>query len=142
MKRVLVADDNPVSRELIREILEDDDCEAIEAGDGREALEKVRSHRPDLALLDIQMPLMDGNAVVRELRADPEFSKLPVVALTAYAMQGDRERAMARGFNAYITKPIDIPAFRAKVANKPTAWRNPSPISSWSLSTILRRASS
>lgn len=117
MKRVLVADDNPVSRELIREILENDDCEVIEAGDGREALEKVREHRPDLALLDIQMPVMDGNAVVRELRADPQLSKLPVVALTAYAMQGDRERALALGFNSYITKPIDIPAFRVEVAD-------------------------
>jgi CheY-like chemotaxis protein len=116
MKRVLVADDNPVSRELIREILEDDDCEVIEAGDGREALEKVREHRPDLALLDIQMPVMDGNAVLRELRADPQFSKLPVAALTAYAMQGDREKALTLGFNSYITKPIDIPSFRAEVA--------------------------
>jgi two-component system, cell cycle response regulator DivK len=116
MKRVLVADDNPVSRELIREILESDDCEVIEAGDGREALEKVREHRPDLALLDIQMPVMDGNAVVREIRADPQLSMLPVVALTAYAMQGDREKALALGFNSYITKPIDIPAFRAEVA--------------------------
>jgi CheY-like chemotaxis protein len=117
MKRVLVADDNPVSRELIREILEDDDCEVIEAGDGREALEKVREHRPDLALLDIQMPVMDGNAVVREIRADAQLSKLPVVALTAYAMQGDREKALALGFNSYITKPIDIPAFRTEVAD-------------------------
>ena len=116
MKRVLVADDNPVSRELIREILENNDCEVIEAGDGREALDKVREHRPDLALLDIQMPVMDGNAVVREIRADPQLSKLPVVALTAYAMQGDREKALALGFNFYITKPIDIPAFRAAVA--------------------------
>ena len=116
MKKVLVADDNPVSRELIREILENNDCEVIEAGDGREALDKVREHRPDLALLDIQMPVMDGNAVVREIRADPQLSKLPVVALTAYAMQGDREKALALGFNFYITKPIDIPAFRAAVA--------------------------
>jgi two-component system cell cycle response regulator DivK len=117
MKRVLVADDNPVSRELIREILADDDCELIEARDGREALEKLREHRPDLALLDIQMPVMDGNAVVREIRADPQLSKLPVVALTAYAMQGDREKALALGFNSYITKPIDIPSFRAEVAD-------------------------
>ena len=116
MKTVLVADDNPVSRELIREILETDDCEVIEAGDGREALEKLRQHLPDLALLDIQMPVLDGNAVIRELRADPQFSQLPVVALTAYAMQGDREKALSLGFNFYITKPIDIPVFRAKVA--------------------------
>ncbi|MBZ5592746.1 MAG: response regulator [Acidobacteriia bacterium] len=116
MKRVLVADDNPVSRELIREILENDDCEVIEAGNGREALERIREHQPDLALVDIQMPVMDGNAVIRELRADPRFSRMPVAALTAYAMQGDRERALALGFNTYITKPIDIPAFRTEVA--------------------------
>jgi two-component system, cell cycle response regulator DivK len=115
-KRVLIADDNAVSRELIREILEHDQYEVIEAGDGGEALAKVREHRPDLALLDIQMPVMDGNAVIREIRADPKLSQLPVAALTAYAMQGDRERALAAGFNSYITKPIEIPDFRAQVA--------------------------
>jgi len=115
-KRVLIADDNAVSRELIREILEHDQYEVIEAGDGGEALAKVREHRPDLALLDIQMPVMDGNAVIREIRADPRLSHLPVAALTAYAMQGDRERALAAGFNCYITKPIEIPDFRAQVA--------------------------
>ena len=115
-KRVLVADDNAVSRELIREILEYDQYEVIEGGDGGEALEKVRQHRPDLALLDIQMPVMDGNAVIRHIRADPALSNLPVAALTAYAMQGDRERALAAGFNSYITKPIEIPDFRAQVA--------------------------
>jgi len=115
-KRVLIADDNAVSRELIREILEHDQYEVIEAGDGGEALAKVREHRPDLALLDIQMPVMDGNAVIREIRADPRLSQLPVAALTAYAMQGDRERALAAGFNCYITNPIEIPDFRAQVA--------------------------
>jgi two-component system, cell cycle response regulator DivK len=115
-KRVLVADDNPVSRELIREILEYDHYEVIEAGDGGEALKKVREHRPDLALLDIQMPEMDGTAVVREIRADPTLAHIPVAALTAYAMQGDRERALAAGFTSYITKPIEIPDFRAQIA--------------------------
>ena len=65
MKKILVADDNVVSRELIREILETDDYEVIEAGDGREALEKISKHRPDLALLDIQMPVLNGNAAPR-----------------------------------------------------------------------------
>ena len=115
-KRVLIADDNAVSRELIREILEHDEYEVIEAGDGGEALRKAREHRPDLALLDIQMPVMDGNMVIREIRADPSLSHLPVAALTAYAMQGDRERALAAGFNCYITKPIEIPDLRAQVA--------------------------
>jgi two-component system cell cycle response regulator DivK len=115
-KRVLIADDNPVSRELIREILEYDHYEVIEAGDGGEALEKLRHHRPDLALLDIQMPVKDGNTVIQEIRGDPQLSHLPVAALTAYAMQGDREKALALGFNAYITKPIEITDFRARVA--------------------------
>jgi len=94
MKKILVADDNAVSRELIREILETDDYEVIEAGDGREALEKIREHQPDLALLDIQMPVLNGNAVIHQIRADPRFSGLPVAALTAFAMQGDREKAL------------------------------------------------
>ena len=115
-KKVLVADDNPVSRELIREILEYDQYEVIEAGDGGEALAKVREYQPDLALLDIQMPVMDGNAVIREIRSDPRLADLPVAALTAYAMQGDRERALAAGFTSYITKPIEIQDFRAAVA--------------------------
>jgi two-component system cell cycle response regulator DivK len=116
MKRILVADDNPVSRELIREILEGDGYEVIEAGNGQEALEKLCEYSPDLALLDIQMPILDVIALIRELRADARFSDLPVDAITAYAMQGDREKALSLGFSTYITKPIDIPAFRAQVA--------------------------
>lgn len=116
MKRILVADDNAVSRELIREVLLKDNYEVIEANNGREALEKVRQHQPDLALLDIQMPELDGNAVILELRADPRFERLPVAALTAYAMQGDREKALSLGFSSYITKPINIPAFRTQIA--------------------------
>ena len=73
MKKILVADDNAVSRELIREILETDDYEVIEAGDGREALDQIREHQPDLALLDIQMPVLNGNAVHP---ADPRRSPI------------------------------------------------------------------
>jgi len=66
--------------------------------------------------LDIQMPVLNGNAVIQQIRADPRISGLRVAALTAYAMQGDRERALSLGFNTYITKPVDIAAFRQKVA--------------------------
>jgi two-component system, cell cycle response regulator DivK len=116
MKKILVADDNAVSRELIREILETDDYEVIEAGDGREALDQIREHQPDLALLDIQMPVLNGNAVIQQIRSDPRLSGLPVAALTAFAMQGDCEKALSLGFDTYITKPIDIATFRVKVA--------------------------
>ncbi len=93
-KRVLVADDNPAGRELVRESLAEHVGSIIEASDGREALDKIREARPDLVLLDIQMPEMDGYAVLREIRSDPSLVGLRVVALTAFAMQGDRERAL------------------------------------------------
>lgn len=115
MKTVLVADDNAVSRELIREVLDNIDCEVLEACDGREALEKIRETRPDLVLLDIQMPFLDGYTVLEQIRKDPGFTILRVVALTAYAMQGDREKALAAGFDGYITKPIQIAELRSRL---------------------------
>ena len=106
MSKILVADDNAVSRELVREILNSPDYEVIEARDGREALKIISSTTPDLVLLDIQMPVQDGVSVVRQLRRDARFADLPVIALTAYAMRGDREKALEAGFDSYITKPI------------------------------------
>ena len=115
MIKVLVADDNPVSRELIREVLESADYQVLEAADGKEALERARASHPDVVLLDVQMPLMDGFAVLRQLRDDPRLAALPVAAITAYAMRGDRERALAAGFDDYITKPIHPASFRDSV---------------------------
>ena len=115
MKTILVADDNPVSRELISEILEAEGYRVIEAIDGGDALQKARETRPDLVLLDIQMPVMDGYTVLQELRHDHEFPSIRVVALTAFAMFGDREKALAAGFDGYITKPIKVSALRAEV---------------------------
>lgn len=115
MSRVLVADDNPVSRELIREILEPLDCEVLEAADGSEALETIRQALPDLVLLDIQMPVMDGFSVLQALRGDPRFATVRVAAITAYAMQGDREKALTAGFDDYITKPIHAATLRTRV---------------------------
>jgi len=107
-KRVLVADDNPAGRELVRESLAEHVSSIIEAADGREALDKIRDTRPDLVLLDIQMPEMDGYAVLREIRGDPALAGLRVVALTAFAMQGDRQRALEAGFDDYLTKPVTV----------------------------------
>lgn len=115
MKRILVADDNPVSRELVREVLEAPGRSIVEAADGEEALDKIGKERPDLVLLDIQMPVLDGFGVIRRLRLDPRTASLPVLALTAFAMKGDRARALAAGFDAYITKPIDTAALRQLV---------------------------
>lgn len=115
MRTILVADDNPISRELIRETLETRDFTVIEACDGKDALEKIQETNPDAVLMDIQMPAMDGFAVLRAVRSEPRFAALPVLALTAFAMQGDREKALAAGFDGYITKPIDIMLLREEV---------------------------
>ena len=115
MNRILVADDNPVSRELVREILDSPDYVVIEAEDGREALELIDRMKPDLVLLDIQMPGQDGFSVIRQLRSDGRYANLPVIALTAFAMRGDREKALEAGFDGYITKPIRPSLLRERV---------------------------
>lgn len=89
--------------------------EAIEAHEGAEGLDKARAEHPDLILLDIHMPQMDGYEVARRLRADAQCSKIPVVAVTALAMVGDREKILASGFNGYIAKPIEAEVFLSQV---------------------------
>lgn len=115
MKKVLVADDKATGRELVRTILENTGYEVYEAATGAEAVEQAHQLHPDLIILDIHMPEMDGFAVIAELRRDPQFAKTPIMALTASAMMGDRERAMAAGFTGYITKPIRLSALREEV---------------------------
>jgi CheY-like chemotaxis protein len=105
---ILVADDNPVSRELMRELLEASGHVIIEAVNGRNAIDLIRQNQPDLVFLDLQMPLQDGFSVIRELRDGARFQGLTVVAVTASAMLGERERALAAGFDSYIAKPIDL----------------------------------
>jgi len=112
---ILVADDNALSRELIRELLESSGHLILEAQDGREALELIHSKGPDLAIIDLQMPLQDGFTVIHELRNGVRFRQLPVIAVTAAAMMGDRERAIAAGFDSYIAKPVDLSEIEAQV---------------------------
>jgi CheY-like chemotaxis protein len=115
MKRVLVAEDRPGSLELIRTVLESAGYEVIEATNGQEAVEKASGSSVDLFLLDLQMPKIDGFGVVARLRKDPRFASTPIVALTASAMHGDRERALAAGFSSYIAKPVDFAALRSEL---------------------------
>lgn len=107
MKTILIAEDNPTNRELLRELLEIRGYTVAEARDGQEALAMVEQTLPDILLLDIGMPQLDGFAVVRKLRENPRFISLPVVAVTAYAMQGDREKIMTSGFDGYLSKPVN-----------------------------------
>jgi CheY-like chemotaxis protein len=107
MIRILVAEDNPANRELLRERLEARGYSVTEACNGQEALEMIAQSRPDLLLLDISMPVLDGFATVRKIRENPELSALPVLAVTAYAMQGDRDKVLNAGFDGYLSKPIN-----------------------------------
>jgi CheY-like chemotaxis protein len=114
-KMILVADDKASSRELVRTVLEHSGHTVVEAADGTEALTKARELGPSLILLDLQMPEMDGFEVIGKLRSEPRFAATPIVALTASAMHGDRERALAAGFSGYITKPIRLASLRSEV---------------------------
>jgi CheY-like chemotaxis protein len=104
---VLIAEDNAVNRELLRELLEARGYTVVEACDGQEALRMIEQIHPDILLLDIGMPVMDGFAVMHKIRENPRLATLPVLAVTAYAMQGDQEKIMKSGFNGYLSKPID-----------------------------------
>ncbi len=107
MTNVLVAEDNPVNRELLRELLENRGYAVTEACDGQAALSMLEDSRPDILLLDIGMPVLDGFAVIRRIREDPSLATLPVLAVTAYAMRGDRENVLDAGFDGYLSKPIN-----------------------------------
>ena len=115
MQTLLIADDNRLSRELLRDVLESAECRVVEAVDGGEALRRVEAERPDVVLLDLEMPVKNGFEVLAALRSDPRFSGIPVVAVTARAMGPDRERVIRAGFDAYFTKPIDAAAMRRRV---------------------------
>jgi two-component system, cell cycle response regulator DivK len=107
MTKILIAEDNAVNRELLRELLEVRGYTVVEACDGEEALRMIEQTQPDLLLLDIGMPVLDGFAVVRKIRENPRLASLAVVAVTAYAMQGDRERILNSNFDGYLSKPVN-----------------------------------
>jgi CheY-like chemotaxis protein len=110
MSKVLIAEDNAVNRELLRELLEMRGYTVVEACDGEEALSMIEQAQPDLLLLDIGMPVLDGFAVVGKIRENPKVAQLPVVAVTAYAMQGDREKILSAKFDGYLSKPVNSQA--------------------------------
>jgi len=107
-RKILVVDDNMDSRDLVKKVLRQYDYEIIEAVDGEEALAKALSEKPDLILMDRSLPKVDGLEVTRRLKSNKEFEKTPIIALTAHAMRGDRENALAAGCVGYIAKPINV----------------------------------
>ncbi|HEY5997895.1 MAG TPA: response regulator [bacterium] len=114
-RTVVYIEDNEQNLYLVTYILEHSGYRVVGARDGREGIAAARSERPALVLLDIQLPVMDGYAVARKLRECPELAAVPIVALTSYAMAGDRERALAAGCTGYIEKPINPETFLAQI---------------------------
>jgi len=115
MKRVLVVDDNEANIHLVRFILEKNGYEVIEARNGIKGVEAAVSEKPDLVLLDIQLPDIDGLEVARRIRASEADGKTPIIALTSYAMTGDRERILTAGCNGYLAKPINVKTFMTEI---------------------------
>ena len=115
MKTILIVEDVELNRDLLVQLLEDD-YRLVLAEDGQAALEKAAQVRPDLILMDLSLPRMDGWEATRRLKADGSLSKIPVIVLSAHAMRGDEERARASGCDDFLTKPIDETLLYEKIA--------------------------
>jgi CheY-like chemotaxis protein len=112
---ILIVEDEPRNLKLIRDLLEVSGYMVLEAIDGRQGVEIAKAKKPDLILMDIQLPVMEGFEATRILKADERTRDIPIVALTAYAMKGDEEKIKAAGCNGYIPKPIDTRGFLNKI---------------------------
>lgn len=110
-KTVMIVEDNELNMKLFHDLLEAHGYKTVETRSGVEAVELARAHRPDLIIMDIQLPEISGLDVTRKLKADPELKSIPVVAVTAFAMKGDEERIRAGGCEAYLSKPISVMKF-------------------------------
>ena len=110
-KRVMIVEDNELNMKLFNDLLEAQSYETIQTSNGLEALELARAHRPDLILMDIQLPEVSGLEVTKWLKEDDELARIPVIAVTAFAMKGDEERIRQGGCEAYISKPISVMRF-------------------------------
>ena len=115
MARILLVEDDEMIREMVQQTLELYDHTILNAGSGVEAIEKAGAERPDLILMDVGLPIMDGYEATQRLKADPATRAIPIIALTAAAGQEDRRRALAAGANEYETKPIDFDRLMTKM---------------------------
>lgn len=122
-KTILHIEDNPDNRVLVRRLLTSASYKVVEAVDAFEAIQRLRQHKPDLILMDINMPGVDGYTLTSKLKTIPSVKNIPIIAITANAMRGDREKTLRAGCDGYIEKPIDIENFLDQIAyflgNKP-----------------------
>jgi len=110
-KTVLIVEDNDLNMKLFHDLLEAHGYDTVGTRDGTNALDLARAHRPDLILMDIQLPKVSGLEVTRWIKDDPELKRIPVIAVTAFAMRGDEERMLQGGCEAYLSKPISVARF-------------------------------
>ena len=115
-KTILIIEDNQLNMKLVKTLLQIEKHQVLEAGSAENGLEIAKERLPDLILMDIQLPGMNGLEATRIIKEDPEMTNIPVVALTSFAMQGDEEKAISAGCEGYITKPIDTREFTKMVA--------------------------
>ena len=114
-KTILVVEDQEDNRQILRDLLGNAGYEMLEAENGEEALTAVAKQRPDLILMDIQLPIMDGYEATRRIKADPDTKGIPIIVVTSYALSGDESKARAAGCDAYVTKPYSPRALLAKI---------------------------
>lgn len=114
-KTILVVEDQEDNRQILRDLLANVGYEMLEAENGEEALAALARRRPDLILMDIQLPVMDGYETTRRIKADPALKDIPVIVVTSYALSGDESKAREAGCDAYVTKPYSPRALLAKI---------------------------
>ena len=115
-KKVMIVEDNELNMKLFRDLIEASGYETVRTRNGLEVLDLARTHRPDLILMDIQLPEVSGLDVTKWLKEDSELHVIPVIAVTAFAMKGDEERILQGGCEGYISKPISVPHFLETIA--------------------------
>jgi two-component system cell cycle response regulator DivK len=106
MKRILVVEDTEDNRQIMRDLLSNAGYDMIEAQDGAAGVAMAQSHRPDLILMDIQLPVLDGYEATRRIKADPALKHIPIIAVTSYALSGDEAKTQAAGCDGYVAKPF------------------------------------
>jgi two-component system cell cycle response regulator DivK len=114
-KRILVVEDQEDNRQILRDLLASAKYDMIEAGDGQAAIVAAKAHRPDLILMDIQLPLLDGYEATRRIKADHDLKDIPIIVVTSYALSGDEAKARQAGCDAYVTKPYSPRVLLAKI---------------------------
>jgi two-component system, cell cycle response regulator DivK len=114
-KRILVVEDQEDNRQILRDLLSNAGYQMIEAEDGEQAIAQAVKHVPDLILMDIQLPLMDGYEATRRIKADPNLKAIPIIVVTSYALSGDEEKARGAGCDAYVAKPFSPRALLAQI---------------------------